>query len=114
MTNQIAKALVTRIKKAALNREQFYVIVVMPLLPGFEGEIDSDNSNVMKIQLHWEYLTISRGGNSLLEQLSRDENIRDPERYISFVGLRTLTRTKSRPVTEIVYVHSKVSVQGWL
>lgn len=56
-----------RIKKAALNRENFQVIVVMPLLPGFEGEIDADNSNIMKIQLHWEYLTISRGGNSLLE-----------------------------------------------
>ena len=47
-------------------------MVVMPLLPGFEGEIDSDSSNVMKIQLHWEYLSISRGGRSILEQLTND------------------------------------------
>lgn len=49
VTNQIAYALLQRIKRAAKNNEIFKVIVVMPLLPGFEGEIDGDNSNVMKI-----------------------------------------------------------------
>ena len=65
--NAIAEVLVKRIKSAARKKEKFKVIVFVPLLPGFEGEIDDPNSAVMKVQLHWEYFTISRGGNSILE-----------------------------------------------
>ena len=54
----------------------------MPLLPGFEGEIDTEHSNVMKIQLHWEYLSISRGGKSILEALKKDPAVGDPSKYI--------------------------------
>jgi phospholipase D1/2 len=80
----------------------------MPLLPGFEGEIDSEGSNVMKIQLHWEYLSISRGGRSIIEQLQLDPNIPDPSEYITFIGLRTHGQRQEKPVSEIIYVHSKV------
>jgi phospholipase D1/2 len=38
--NEIARALVSRIKYAAANNEEFKVVVFVPLLPGFEGEID--------------------------------------------------------------------------
>lgn len=67
--NIIANALVARIKEAARLKEKFKVIVIMPLLPGFAGEINDSNSAVMKVQLHWEYLTISKGGSSIIEQL---------------------------------------------
>ena len=67
MENTISEALINRIKQAAANKEAFKVIVFLPLLPGFEGEIDDPSSAVMKVQLHWEYATISRGGSSILE-----------------------------------------------
>lgn len=67
--NLIAETLVRRIEKAYKTGEKFKVIVVMPLLPGFEGSIDDPNAGVMKIQLYWEYNTISRGGNSMYEKL---------------------------------------------
>ena len=60
--NLIALTLVDRIKEAARLKEKFKVIVVMPLLPGFSGEIYDSSSAVMKVQLHLEYLTISKGG----------------------------------------------------
>lgn len=47
--NQISHALVTRIKLAAANKEKFKVVVFIPLLPGFEGEIDDTSSAVLKI-----------------------------------------------------------------
>ena len=75
-----------RIKRAAENQERFKVIVFLPLLPGFEGEVDDASSTVMKIQLHFEYFTISRGGNSILEQLKRV--VKDPSEYIEFYSLR--------------------------
>jgi phospholipase D1/2 len=65
--NIIANAIITRIKEAAQMKENFKVVVIMPLLPGFAGEINDSSSAVMKVQLHWEYLTISKGGQSIIE-----------------------------------------------
>ena len=76
---------------------------------GFEGEINSGNSALLKVQLHWQYRTISRGGTSLYEELERDPNITNPFDYIEFFGLRTHSYDfKKVPKTEIIYVHSKV------
>ena len=71
--NLVAEALVKRIKKAAAEKQRFKVIVFMPLLPvtkylhsfilffkGFAGEVTDSDSGIMKVQLHWEYQTISR------------------------------------------------------
>ncbi len=44
-----------------MDGEAFKVIVLLPLLPAFEGDIASPNSAVLRIQLYWEYKTISRG-----------------------------------------------------
>lgn len=41
--------MVNRIKRAARDKEKFRVIIVLPLLPGFEGEIDAANSGVLKM-----------------------------------------------------------------
>ncbi|EGR27867.1 phospholipase d1, putative [Ichthyophthirius multifiliis] len=108
--NQIAQAILNRIKKAALNKEAFKVIIIMPLLPGFEGEVNDSNSGVMKCQLHWEYTTISRGGNSLIEELRKDPNIVNVEQYIMLFGLRQHGTINNLPVTEIIYVHSKLMI----
>lgn len=74
-----------RIGRAHSKGEKFRVVVVLPLLPGFEGDISDPASTVLRIQVHHQYNAISRGGKSLYEQLSYIPNIRD---YISFFGLR--------------------------
>ncbi|CAD8096905.1 unnamed protein product [Paramecium primaurelia] len=107
--NKVALALVQRIKKAALKKEKFKVIVFLPLLPGFAGEIDKDSA-VLKVQLHWEYLTISRGGNSIIETLLKDSNISDPSQYIEFYSLRQHTKILDVPKTEQIYIHSKLMI----
>lgn len=80
----------------------------MPLLPAFMGEIDS--SGILRCQLYWQYKTICRGEKSLYEQIKKLGV--DPFDYITFYGLRTHGRidNKSLPVTEIVYVHSKLMI----
>lgn len=105
--NNVARALLYRIKKAHLNKENFKIFVVMPLLPGFEGPIDDKSSSIMRIQLHWEYYTISRSETSLLASLEK-EGI-NPNNYLIFLGLRTHAKLK-KPLTEIVYVHSKLMI----
>lgn len=69
LQNQIVLKLADRILKAKGNNQPFKVIVVMPLLPGFEGYIADPAATVLKIQMHWQYEAISRGKNSLFQML---------------------------------------------
>jgi phospholipase D1/2 len=48
---------------------------------------------IASLVMHQQYVSISRGGNSILERL-RDANI-NPEDYISFYSLRTWDKIKS-------------------
>lgn len=73
--NQICEILAERILTAHRLKQKFKVIIMMPLLPGFEGEVHDDASAVMRVQLYWEYHTISRSKHSLLARIS---SIPDP------------------------------------
>jgi hypothetical protein len=50
-------------------------LVVLPALPGFDGEIYNEISAVLRVQVHYIYSTIFRGGKSMMEQLNFIENI---------------------------------------
>jgi len=62
--------------------------------------------------MHWQYHTIARGESSLIGRLKK-EGV-NPDDYIVFLSLRTHgffeSEEKSRPVTEIVYLHSKLMI----
>lgn len=83
---------------------------MMPLLPAFEGNVSDPAASVLRVQLYWEYQTISRGINSLYNQLLNDPYITDPTEYIGFFGLRNHAQLLGTPVTEIVYIHSKCMI----
>ncbi len=52
------------------NGEAFRVYVVMPLLPAFEGELGTATGAAIQAVSHWNYSSICRGGNSLLEKVA--------------------------------------------
>lgn len=58
------------------------------MLPGFEGDIGSANYSALLAVMHWTYLSISKGPNSLIENLKK-QGVDDPWKYICFNGLRT-------------------------
>ncbi|KAG2183771.1 hypothetical protein INT43_006782 [Umbelopsis isabellina] len=91
--NKIGQVIVERIKRAHKEAKAFRVYVVMPLAPSFEGEITSSDASVLRLVMHHQYRSISRGGNSILEKL-RAVGI-NPEDYISFYSLRTWDKIKS-------------------
>ncbi|ORY06329.1 phospholipase D/nuclease [Basidiobolus meristosporus CBS 931.73] len=85
--NKIAQALVERIIRARQENTKFRVIVVMPLLPAFEREVNASDANTIRLVMDWQYRTIGRGGSSILERLqAAGINASD---YISFYGLRS-------------------------
>ncbi|KAK3821162.1 MAG: hypothetical protein J3Q66DRAFT_280226, partial [Benniella sp.] len=95
--NTIGIALVNRILKAHHEGKKFRVIVVMPLMPAFEADIISPEAGTLRKVMHFQYVSISRGGNSVLERLVAAGV--DPDKYIGFFGLRSFDRIKHGPAT---------------
>uniref|UniRef100_A0A1L8DQ51 Phospholipase n=1 Tax=Nyssomyia neivai TaxID=330878 RepID=A0A1L8DQ51_9DIPT len=107
--NQIGESLYKRILRAHRERSVFRVIVVMPLLPGFEGDVGGTTGNALRAITHWNYESISRGKSSILQRL-KAAGVEDPSQYISFHSLRTHSLLNCQPVTELIYVHSKLLI----
>ncbi|KAK3821164.1 MAG: hypothetical protein J3Q66DRAFT_366907 [Benniella sp.] len=98
--NTIGIALVDRILKAHHEGKKFRVIVVMPLMPAFEADIISSEAGTLRKMMHFQYVSISRGGNSVLERLVAAGV--DPDKYIGFFGLRSFDRIKHGKFDAIV------------
>ncbi|MQL92978.1 hypothetical protein Taro_025613, partial [Colocasia esculenta] len=109
--NRVLEALYRRIMRAEKERKCFRVIVVIPLLPGFQGGLDDGGAASVRAIMHWQYRTICRGPNSILQNLY---DIMGPKAhdYISFYGLRAYGRLcDNGPLaTNQVYVHSKTMI----
>ncbi|KAI1726716.1 phospholipase D active site motif domain-containing protein [Ditylenchus destructor] len=108
VTNEICRALVDRIVRADRNGEVFRVYIMIPLLPGFEGDISSTTYSALIAVLHWTLLSVSKGPHSLLENLKRN-NV-DHKKYLAFCSLRTHDELCGKLVTELLYIHSKLMI----
>ncbi|KIJ51188.1 hypothetical protein M422DRAFT_203211 [Sphaerobolus stellatus SS14] len=86
--NQIARALLERILRAAQEQAKFHVVVVIPEVPGFSGNIADESAIKTIMAAQWR--TINRGGNSIYEKIK--EFGFDPMQYIRFYHLRAYDR----------------------
>ncbi|KXS19116.1 phospholipase D/nuclease [Gonapodya prolifera JEL478] len=94
--NKIGAALVSRIIRAYKNGEDFRVIVIMPAVPGFAGDLKADGALGTRGIMEFQYNSICRGGNSILEKLAQ-AGITRPDKYISFYNLRNYDRIRKQP-----------------
>lgn len=109
VSNKIGDTIAQRILKAHRENKRYRVYVVIPLLPGFEGDISTGGGNALQAIMHFNYRTMCRGENSILGQLKAE--IGDKWiNYISFCGLRTYAELEGNLVTELIYVHSKLLI----
>lgn len=107
--NKVGDAIAQRILKAHREGQRYRVYVVIPLLPGFEGDISTGGGNALQAIMHFNYRTMCRGENSILGQL-KPELGNQWINYISFCGLRTHAELEGNLVTELIYVHSKLLI----
>ncbi|XP_033285419.1 phospholipase D1 isoform X3 [Orcinus orca] len=107
--NKVGDAIAQRILKAHRESQRYRVYVVIPLLPGFEGDISTGGGNALQAIMHFNYRTMCRGENSILGQLKAEIG-NQWINYISFCGLRTHAELEGNLVTELVYVHSKLLI----
>ena len=88
--NKIGAALVDRIVRAARNGEKYKVIVIIPAVPAFAGDLKDDASLGTRAIMEFQYNSINRGGHSIMEVIA-NEGI-DPTQYIRFYNLRNYDR----------------------
>lgn len=97
-----------RIRRAYEEKQKFKVIILIPLLPGFAGEIP--NQSTLQVILKYTYNTISRNsGLSLIEKLMdiMGDQYND---YIRFFSLRQHGMVNGTASTELIYIHSKLMI----
>ena len=106
--NEIGLHIRSRIERAYEEKSNFKVFVCIPLLPGFSGT--PGESSTMNCILKHTYQSIARNkGMSLLEKL-REKMGDDVNNYIYFFSLRNHGNIKGFPVTELIYIHSKLLI----
>ena len=88
--NQIGKALVDRILQAARNGEPFKVMVNIPSIPGFAGDLQDESSLGTRAIMDFQYKSINRGGHSIMELIAKEGY--NPMDYIRFYNLRNYDR----------------------
>ena len=88
--NMIGAAIVERILRAARAGEKYKVIVVMPAIPAFAGDLKDDSSLGTRAIMEFQYDSINRGGHSIMETIANAGF--DPTEYIRFYNLRNYDR----------------------
>ena len=84
--NKVGAAIVERILRAARASQKFKVIVVIPAIPGFAGDLKDDGSLGTRAIMEYQYNSINRGGHSIMEMVAKEGY--DPTEYIRFYNLR--------------------------
>ncbi|KTW28142.1 hypothetical protein T552_02001 [Pneumocystis carinii B80] len=108
--NSIGDALVKRIIKAYKNNEKWRAIIILPLLPGFQNDVDSQEGTSLRLIMHCQYRSICRCKYSIFKRLEAAGI--DPIKYIRIYSLRNWAKLKEngRLVSEMVYVHAKCMI----
>ena len=88
--NKIGAAIVERILRAARSGEKYKVIVLMPAIPAFAGDLKDEASLGTRAIMEFQYNSINRGGYSIMEMIAKEGF--DPTEYIRFYNLRNYDR----------------------
>ncbi|CAN6551316.1 unnamed protein product [Malus baccata var. baccata] len=109
--NRVLEALFRRIMRAYNDKKPFRVIIVIPLIPGFQGGLDDAGAASVRAVMHWQYRTICRGHNSILHNLNEILGAKMHD-YISFYGLRSYGKLFEGGLLACsqIYVHSKIMI----
>jgi phospholipase D1/2 len=94
--NQIGAAMVERIIRAARNGEKYKMIIMIPSVPAFAGDLKGDDALGTRAIMEFQYDSINRGGHSIYEEIARAGF--NPMDYIRFYNLRSYDRINTSNV----------------
>ena len=93
--NTIGRAIVDAVVRAAKENRKFRVIILIPAIPGFAGDLRDDAAAGTRAIMDYQYKSICRGEHSIFEQVKAQEV--DPRKYIFFFNLRSYDRLNKTP-----------------
>ena len=88
--NTIGRAIVDAVVKAAKEGRKFRVIILIPSVPGFAGDLREDGAIGTRAIMDYQYKSICRGEHSIFGQIQK-EGV-DPTKHIFFFNLRSYDR----------------------
>lgn len=88
--NQIGRAIADACIRAAKEQRKFRVIVVIPAIPGFAGDLRDDAAAGTRAIMDYQYKSIHRGEHSIMGQIKAAGV--DPHKYLFFFNLRSYDR----------------------
>ncbi|KAF1949542.1 phospholipase-like protein PldA [Byssothecium circinans] len=88
--NQIGRAIVDAVVRAAKENRKFRVILMIPAIPGFAGDLRDDAATGTRAIMDYQYKSICRGEHSIYGQIEKQDV--DPTKYIFCFNLRSYDR----------------------
>ena len=107
--NLIGKAIVDAVLTADKEGRKYRVVIVIPCIPGFAGDLRSDAAAGTRAIMDYQYKSICRGEHSIYGRL-RSENV-DPTKYIFVFNLRSYDRINKTPALKAQEESSGVKYQ---
>ena len=107
--NTIGRAIVDAVVRAGKEGRKFRVIVVIPAVPGFAGDLRDDAAIGTRAIMDYQYKSICRGEHSIFEQIKKQGV--DPTNHIFFFNLRSYDRLNVTPGLKKLEEESGVKYQ---
>ncbi|KAK7228761.1 hypothetical protein V2G26_000931 [Clonostachys chloroleuca] len=107
--NTIGRAMVDAVVRAAKENRKFKIIIVIPAIPGFAGDLRDNAAAGTRAIMDYQYKSICRGEHSIFEQIKAQDV--DPRKYIFFFNLRSYDRLNKTPALKAAEKKSGVSYQ---
>lgn len=96
--NTIGRAIVDACVRAGKERRKFRVIIVIPAIPGFAGDLRDDAAMGTRAIMDYQYKSIHRGEHSIFEQI-RAQGV-DPKNHVFIFNLRSYDRLNKTDLIE--------------
>jgi phospholipase D1/2 len=96
--NTIGRAIVDAVVRAGKEGRKFRVIVLIPSIPGFAGDLRADAAIGTRAIMDYQYKSICRGEHSIFAQIEKQGV--DPKNHIFFFNLRSYDRLNVTPAVK--------------
>lgn len=107
--NTVGRAIVNACVRAGKEGRKFRVIILIPAIPGFAGDLRDDAAIGTRAIMDYQYKSIHRGENSIMGQIKQAGF--DPTQYIFLFNLRAYDRINKTPALIQQEKESGVSYQ---
>ncbi|KAJ5126406.1 hypothetical protein N7526_008583 [Penicillium atrosanguineum] len=107
--NQVGRAIVDACVRAGKEGRKFRVIIVIPAIPGFAGDLRDNAATGTRAIMDYQYKSICRGENSIMAQIKK-EGV-DPTQQIFVFALRAYDRINKTPALEELEKKAGVNYQ---